>query len=186
MEQITLANRMSDVQESATMALNARAKQLAADGKTVYNLTAGELAAETPEYIRESVAGKLHHNKYTPAAGLPELRATIADESREFYGLDWIEPLNVVVTAASKPALYASLLAIVNPGDEVIVPMPAWVTYMELIKLVGASVVPVPLTDAFDIDPEAVLAAVTPRTKAVILNSPNNPTGAVFSEAALR
>ncbi len=186
MSRIVLADRMSAVQESATMALNARAKQMAAEGKTVYNLTAGELAVETPEYIRSHVAKKLHHNKYTPAGGLYELRKAIAEESREFYGLDWIQPSNVVVTAASKPALYAGLLTLVNPGDEVIVPMPAWVSYMELIKLAGGEVVPVPLTDGFDIDPHAILSRVSPRTKVVILNSPNNPTGAVFSEPALK
>lgn len=167
------------------MALNARAKQLAAEGKTVYNLTAGELAADTPEYIKSAVSKKLHHNKYTPAAGMYELREAIAEESREFYGFDWIKPANVVVTAASKPALYAALLALVNKGDEVIVPMPAWVTYMELVKLVGGVIVPVPLTDTFDIDAEAVLAKITSGTKAIILNSPNNPTGAVFSKSAL-
>jgi aspartate aminotransferase len=181
-----LADRIAALQESATMALNARAKRLAAEGKTVYNLTAGELAADTPEYIRKHVATKLHHNKYTQAAGLPELRSAIAEEACEFYGLDWIQPANVVVTAASKPALYASLLTLVNPGDEVIVPIPAWVSYMELIKLAGGKVVTVPLTDEFDLDPEAVLAKVTPRTKAVILNSPNNPTGAIFSERTLK
>lgn len=185
MSKIALADRMSAVQESATMALNARAKQLAAEGKTVYNLTAGELAADTPEYIKSAVSKKLHHNKYTPAAGMYELREAIAEESREFYGFDWIKPANVVVTAASKPALYAALLALVNKGDEVIVPMPAWVTYMELVKLVGGVIVPVPLTDTFDIDAEAVLAKITSGTKAIILNSPNNPTGAVFSKSAL-
>ena len=177
---------MAALQESATMALNARAKQLAGEGKTVYNLTAGELAVSTPEYIREHVSGKLQHNKYTPVAGLYELRELIAKESKEFYGLDWIKPANVIVTAASKPALYASLLALVNNGDEVILPMPAWVSHMELIKLTGGKVVPVALTDTFDIDPEAVLAKVSARTKAVIINSPHNPTGAVFSKSALK
>lgn len=186
MSSISLADRMSAVQESATMALNARAKQLAAEGKIVYNFTAGELAADTPEYIREAVAGKLHHNKYTHAAGLHELREAIAEESRKFYGLDWIKTANVVVTAASKPGLCATLLALVNQGDEVIVPMPAWVSYMELIKLAGGVTVPVPLTDEFDLDPAAVLAKISPRTKAIILNSPNNPTGAIFSKPALR
>ncbi len=187
MSRIVLADRMAAVQESATMALNAKAKKLAAEGKVVYNLTAGELASDTPEYIQKAVAKKLHHNKYTPAAGLSELREAIADESREFYGLDWIKPENVVVTAASKPALYAALLALVNQGDEVIVPMPAWVSYMELIKLTGGVVVPVPLKDGtFDIDSGAILGKITPRTKVIILNSPNNPTGAVFSKAALQ
>lgn len=186
MNRIVLADRMAALQESATIALNARAKQLAADGKTIYNLTAGELAADTPEYIRAAVAKKLHHNKYTPPAGLPELRAAIAEEAARFYGLDWIKPANVVVTAASKPGLYASLLALVNDGDEVILPMPAWVSHIELIKLAGGIVVPVDLTEDFDLDPNAILAKLSPRTKAIIINSPHNPTGAVFSRTALK
>jgi aspartate aminotransferase len=186
MNQIELAERLGRVSESATMALNARAKQLAAEGRTIYNLTAGELAADTPEYIQAAVAKKLHLNKYTPVGGLPELREAIAEQARKFYGLSWIKAEHVVVTAASKPALYASLLALVNEGDEVILPLPAWVSYSELIKLAGATVVPVPTSDDFDLDPEAVLAKISPRTKAIILNSPNNPTGAVFSRAALK
>jgi aspartate aminotransferase len=185
MDQIKLAERMGGVSESATMALNARAKRLAAEGRTIYNLTAGELATDTPAYIQEAVGKKLHLNKYTPVAGLPELREAIAEQARAFYGLKWIKPENVVVTAASKPALYASLLALVDEGDEVILPLPAWVSHGELIKLTGATVVPVALTDTFDLDPDAILAKVSPRTKAVILNSPHNPTGAIFSKAAL-
>jgi len=180
-----LAERMSSLSESATLALNARAKKMAAEGKTVYNLTAGELASDTPEYIQSAVAKTLKQNKYTAVAGLPELREAIAAGAREWYGLDWIESANVVVTAGAKPALYASLLAVINPGDEVIVPIPAWVSYIDLIELVGGSVVPVPLTDGFDLDPAAIAAKITPRTKAILVNSPHNPTGAIFSKAAL-
>lgn len=186
MNKIDLAERMNRVNESATMAVDARAKQLAAEGKTIYNLTAGELASDTPDYIQEAVSKKLHHNKYTPPAGLPELRRAIAESSREFYGLDWIEPANVVVTASTKPAMYASLLALVNHGDEVILPTPAWPTHSHLIGLVGGKVIEVPLAANFDLDVDTVMAAITPRTKAVVLNSPHNPTGAVFSKASLR
>jgi aspartate aminotransferase len=185
MTDITLAQRMELMQESATLALNARAKQLAAEGQTIYNLTAGELATDTPDYIQEAVAKTLKQNKYTPVAGLPGLRQAIAEESKTFYGLDWIEPQNVVVTGGAKPALYATLLALINPGDEVLVPVPAWVSYMQLIELVGGVVVEVPLTEDFDIDPEAVKAKLTPRTKAIFINSPQNPTGAIFSKSAL-
>ena len=119
-------------------------------------------------------------------AGFPELRAAIADNSREFYGLDWIRPENVVVTGGAKPALYASLLAIINPGDEVIVPVPYWVSYKQLIELVGGVMVEVPLTESYDLDVDAITGAITPKTKAIILNSPHNPTGAVFTSAALK
>jgi aspartate aminotransferase len=177
---------MAAMDESATLALNARAKQMAAEGQTVYNLTAGELATDTPDYIQKAVAQKLHLNKYTPVAGLPELRERIAAHNREFYGLDWIEPANVVVTGGAKPALYATLLALINPGDEVILPVPAWATsYRPLIELAGGTVVEVPLTEAYDLDPALIKASLTPKTKAIILNSPNNPTGAIFSRSAL-
>lgn len=180
-----MASRLTTLDESATLALNARVKLMAAEGKQVYNLTAGELATDTPEYIQEAVAKTLDQNKYTPVAGLPELRQEIALNARKFYGLDWIGPANVVVTGGAKPALYASLLSLVNPGDEVILPTPAWVSYKHLIELVGGKVVEVPLADDFDLDPTAVLEALTPQTKAIILNSPHNPTGAVFSHGAV-
>jgi aspartate aminotransferase len=180
-----LAERMSGMSESATLALNARAKQLAADGKPIYNLTAGELASDTPVYIQQAVVKILDQNKYTPVAGLPELRHQIAANARLFYGLDWIQEGNVVVTAGAKPALYATFLALINPGDEVIVPTPAWVSYNQLIEMVGGKVVEVPLTDKFNLDVERIIASVTPKTKAILINSPNNPTGAIYSKEAL-
>ncbi len=186
MRQLKLASRIDGIEESATLALNARVKQLAVEGKTIYNLTAGELACETPAFIQAAVAKTLHLNKYTPVAGLPELRQKIAAHARDFYQADWIQPANVVVTAGVKPALYASLLALVNPGDEVIVPSPAWVSYKHLIELVGGTMIETPLTDTFDLDPSTIADHITPKTKLVIINSPHNPTGAVFSDGALR
>lgn len=185
MKEIELASRLSLMSESATLALNARVKQMAAEGKTIYNLTAGELASDTPKFIQEYVAKTLELNKYTPVAGLPELRRGIAKNAREFYEQKWIEEKNVIVTAGVKPALYAALLALINPGDEVILPTPAWGTYYHLIELVGGVVVEVPLRDNFDLDPMAVASKLTDKTKAIILNSPQNPTGAVFSKSAL-
>lgn len=182
-----LADRLASVSESATLALNARAKQLAADGKTIYNLTAGELATDTPQFIQDAVAQTLQHNKYTAVAGLAELRQAIADHAREFYGLDWVAAENVVVTAGAKPALHASFLALINPGDEVIVPTPAWMTsYQPLIELAGGKVVAVPLTDTLDLDVDAIKQHINDKTKAIIINSPNNPTGAIFSRDALQ
>lgn len=186
MNKIELAGRMGGVKESATMAVDARAKQLAAEGKVIYNLTAGELATDTPDYIQAAVAKKLHLNKYTPAAGLLELRRAIAESAREFYGLNWIKPANVVVTSSTKPAMYASLLALVNHGDEVILPIPAWPSHRHLIQLVGGRPVTVPMTSGFDLDVKAITSKITPKTKAIMLNSPHNPTGAVFSGTALK
>jgi aspartate aminotransferase len=182
---IVLADRMSAMSESATLALNARAKQLASEGKQIYNLTAGELATDTPDYIQEAVAKTLDQNKYTPVAGMPELRQQIASNSRLFYGLDWISDGNVVVTGGAKPALYAAFMALINPGDEVIVPTPAWVSYNAIIELAGGKVVEVPLSEKFDLDSEAIIAKITPKTKVLLINSPNNPTGAVYSKQSL-
>lgn len=186
MGEIKLASRMATMKESATLALNARAKQLAAEGKTIHNLTAGELATDTPDYIQAAVAQKLQHNKYTPVAGLMELREAIAQHSREFYGLGWIKAENVVVTAGAKPAIAASLVALLDADDEVIVPTPAWtVSYKPLIELAGGHMVEVPLTAELDLDVQAIEAAITTKTKAIIVNSPNNPTGTVYSTAAV-
>lgn len=186
MSEVKLAARMAAMNESATLALNARAKQLAAEGRTIYNLTAGELTTSTPEFIQEAVATKLDQNKYTPVAGLAELRQKIADHANEFYGFDWVAAENVVITGGAKPALSAAFLALLDEGDEVIVPVPAWVSYINLIELAGGRAVEVPLTADYDLNVESVVAAITDKTKMIILNSPHNPTGAVFSEASLR
>jgi aspartate aminotransferase len=180
-----LADRLQAIEESVTLALNARAKQLAAEGRAIFNLTAGELASDTPEFIQKYVAQQLDKNKYTPVAGLPKLRTAIADHSRDYYGLNWIKANNVVVTGGAKPALYATFLALINPGDEVIVPTPAWVSYVDLIRLVGGVVVEVPLTASYDLDVPAIKAKLTPKTRAIIVNSPHNPTGAIFSQKAV-
>lgn len=185
MSERKLADRLSTMNESATLALNARVKQLAAEGKQVFNLTAGELAGDTPEYIKAYVSDKLHNNKYTAVAGMPELRHQIADMTRTYYRLDWIKPDNVLVTAGAKPALYVSFVALIDPGDEVIVPVPAWVSYNKLIELAGGKVVEIPLHEEYDLDVAAIAKHITPKTKAILLNSPQNPTGAVYSKSSL-
>ncbi len=183
---VDLASRLATMNESATLALNARAKRLSAEGKTIYNLTAGELATDTPDYIQEAVSKTLKNNKYTAVAGLPELRQKIASHAKEFYGLDWIEAENIVVTGGAKPALYAAFLSLINPGDEVIIPTPAWVSYVDLVKLAGGAVVTPPLTELYDLDIEYIKSKITPKTKAILVTSPHNPTGAVFSEQAIQ
>jgi aspartate aminotransferase len=124
-------------------------------------------------------------NKYTPVAGIPKLRQEIAELAKTYYDLDWIQLSNVVVTAGAKPALCATFLALLNPGDEVIVPTPCWVSYNHLIELAGGVVVEVPLNEQFDLDPTAIAANLTPKTKAILINSPHNPTGAIFSKKSL-
>lgn len=176
---------MESLRESTTLALNAQAKSMALQGETIFNLTAGELASDTPEYIQEHVSTKLSMNKYTPVAGLPELRGLIADSAAKSPGLNWVTSSNVVVTAGAKPALAATFLAILNQGDEVIVPTPAWVSYRHLIELAGGKVIEVRGTDDFDLDVPAIKRSISPRTKAIIINSPNNPTGRIYPKASL-
>lgn len=170
---------------SPTLALNSHAKKLALEGKKIYNLTAGEPNWSTPDYVSEKVAQHLHENKYTDTAGMLELREAIAAYVKEHYRCEWVEASNVVVTPGAKPALYTALLTILRPGDEAIVPAPYWVSYRQLIELCGATFVPVETTDSYGISPQAIADAITDRTKCLILNSPNNPTGAVYAKSDL-
>jgi aspartate aminotransferase len=181
-----LSKRLNTIEESATLALNTKAKELAASGRKIYNFTAGEPSTDTPGYIRDYVAGKLDQNHYTPVPGMPELRAAIAGHGKEFYSADWIKPENVLIVAGGKPGLYLSLLSILNPGDEVILPTPAWVSYKYIIELAGGTVVKARLADDFDLDVANIEAAITDKTKAIIINSPNNPTGSIYSPDSLQ
>lgn len=185
MKSYNLAARMDSLEESATLALNAKAKAMKQAGQTVYNLTIGELPCETPNHIAETVAEKLYENKYTPVAGLPQLRQMIAEETKHFYKLDWITAANVVVTASVKPALYTTLLALLNPADEVILLKPYWFSYKYEVNLAGGQPVDVALDEHFDLDLDKIEQAITPKTKAIILCSPSNPTSSVFSPAKL-
>jgi aspartate aminotransferase len=181
-----LSSRLNTIEESATLALDTKAKELAAAGNKIYNFTAGEPSTDTPEYIKEYVAGKLDQNHYTPVPGMPELRAAIADHATEFYSAGWIKPENVLIAAGGKPGLYLSLLSILNPGDEVILPTPAWVSYKYIIELAGGTVVEARLDDNFDLDIANIEAAITDKTKVIIINSPNNPTGSIYSPDSLQ
>ena len=156
-----------------------------AEGREVFNLTAGELDFSTPDYIQKSVASQLDQNKYTAAAGLEGLRQAIAQYENKRLGLRTIEAANIVVTAGAKTGLYGLLQVLLNPGDEVILPIPAWVSYVHMITLAGGQAIPVPLTPKADLDAETIKKALTPKTKLIIINSPHNPTGAVFSKKAL-
>lgn len=180
-----LAGRMAELKESATLAMNAKVKKLSAEGKTVYNMTVGELACDTPEYIKEYVATKLDQNKYTPPDGLPELRKKVADHCSEFYELDWIKPENVIVTASAKPALWAVYSALLDPDDEIIIPIPAWVSHLDLVKIAGAKIVTTQLDSNNDLDLDDIKTKITKKTKAILLNSPQNPTGGILSNEKL-
>jgi aspartate/methionine/tyrosine aminotransferase len=180
-----LNKKLSHLNESATIALNTEVQAMQKRGIKVLNLTAGELDFETPKEIREYVIGQMHRNKYTPTLGLPELRTKIAEDVTKQYR--WpVAGENVAVTTGAKQALYTVFQVILNTGDEVIIPTPTWVSYEYQVLLASGKSVFVPLTKEFDLDVNAIKKALTPKTKAVVVNSPHNPTGAVFSPKSLQ
>jgi aspartate aminotransferase len=183
-----LADRLKTLAPSSTLAVQAKAQELRRRGVDVISFGAGEPDFDTPERIKDAAiqAMRRGRTKYTEVGGVPELRAAVCGKFKRDNGLDY-EPADVLVSCGAKHTLFNMVVALLNPGDEVLVPSPYWVSYPEQARLVGAVPVGVPTPEAtgFDLDPDRLRAAVTPRTKAIVLNSPNNPTGAVFSPAAL-
>jgi aspartate aminotransferase len=184
-----LADRIKALAPSPTLAIQAKAKAMRAQGIDVISFGAGEPDFDTPERIKEAAirAMRKGHTKYTEACGIVELREAVCQKLKRDNGLDY-EPADVLISVGAKHTLYNAVVALLNPGDEVLIPAPYWVSYPEQVKLVAGVPVAVPTeeADGFQVDPGRLAAAVTPRTRAVVINSPNNPTGAVFSPAALR
>jgi aspartate aminotransferase len=185
---VALADRLKTLAPSATLAVQAKAKELRARGVDVISFGAGEPDFDTPQRIKDAgvEAMRRGHTKYTEVGGVPELRAAICGKLKRDNGLDY-EPADILVSVGAKHTLFNLVVALINPGDEVLVPSPYWVSYPEQVQLMGGVGVPVETTEAsgFDLDPDRLRAAVTARTKLIVVNSPNNPTGAVFSPAAL-
>lgn len=183
-----LARRLQAIKPSATLALNARAKALAASGKDVVVLAAGEPDFDTPEFVKQAAIDALRtgFTKYTATAGMPELREAVCRKLEKDNGLKYA-PDQVVVTAGGKQSLYNCFQALLDEGDEVIIFAPYWVSYPDMVHLAGGTPVIVPTReeDGYAPDPAAIKKALTPRTRAIILNSPANPTGAVYSRATL-
>lgn len=184
------SERLSNVSESITLRLNALAQQMRADGQDVINLTVGEPDSPVPENIKNAAKQAIDQNrsKYTPAAGIPELRAKIAQATnvaQPSLATPW-SAKNVVVTAGAKQALFNAFMALVNPGDEVVLFAPYWGTYLELIHLCqGVPVIIDTRSNHWRVDAEALKKSVTSRTKLIVLNSPSNPTGLVASREEL-
>ena len=183
-----LAQRLKTLAPSATLAVQAKAKELRARGVDVISFGAGEPDFDTPHRIKEAAAAAMQcgHTKYTEVGGVSELRSAVCAKFKRDQGLDY-EPADILVSCGAKHSLFNLMVAVLDPGDEVIVPSPFWVSYPEQVRLVGGVPVVVETVEAsgFDLDGERVRRAVTPRTKVIIVNSPNNPTGAVFSRSAL-
>ena len=184
-----LADRIKALAPSPTLAIQAKAKAMRAQGIDVISFGAGEPDFDTPERIKEAAIRALRkgYTKYTEASGIVELREAVCRKLKRDNGLDY-EPADVLISVGAKHTLYNAVVALLNPGDEVLIPAPYWVSYPEQVKLVDGVPVAVPAAEAdgFQVDPDRLAAALTPRTRAVVINSPNNPTGAVFSPAALR
>lgn len=183
-----LSNIALNIQPSATLAVDSRAKEMKQAGLDVLNFGIGEPDFDTPQYIKDAgiKAIEAGQTKYTPAAGILPLRKAIAQRLKEDYDLDY-DYTQVVVASGAKHVVYVALQVLINPGDEVILPVPYWVSYGEMVRMGGGIPVEItaPESQDFKITPEQLEAAITEKTKALILNSPNNPTGMVYSRKEL-
>jgi aspartate aminotransferase len=177
-----------NIAPSPTLAVDAKAKALIAAGEDVCSFAAGEPDFDTPQHIKDACIAALQagKTKYVATNGIEELRKAVADSYLTSYGFK-VAPTQVVVSPGGKFSCYLAIMATCSPGDEVIIPAPFWVSYPEMVKLAGAVPKAVLATDAsgFKLRPEQLEAAVTPRTRLIILNSPSNPTGAVYSKSEL-
>ncbi|WNG17978.1 pyridoxal phosphate-dependent aminotransferase [Cystobacter fuscus] len=185
---MNLANRLKAIKPSPTLALNAKAKALAAQGVDVVSFAAGEPDFDTPDFIKQAAIDALNKGftKYTPTAGIPELREAICAKLERDNHLTYA-PEQVLVSVGAKHSLYNIFQALLNEGDEVIILSPYWVSYPDMVQLAGGKPVIIETReeDGFAPDPEAIRKALSPRTKALIINSPSNPSGVVLSRDTL-
>jgi aspartate aminotransferase len=185
---LALASRSRLIAPSATLAMGAEARRLKAKGIEVLDFALGEPDFDTPENIQEAAikAIRTGQTHYTPPAGIPELRQALASMYARQRGLT-TEPAQVVISNGAKHSIHNALMAVCGPGDEVIIPAPYWVSYSDLVKLTGATPVIITTTEAasFKLTPDQFKAAVTPRTKLLMINSPSNPTGVVYDRPEL-
>ncbi len=187
-ESINLANRVTSIKPSPTLAVNAKAKALKAAGADILNFSVGEPDFDTPAHV--CAAGKQAiddgHTRYTAVPGIPELREAVAARFKADH--DWIySPDQIQVSCGGKHGLYNIFQAVLNPGDEVLLPAPYWVSYPTIVELAGGVPVIVPLDekDNFDLNPEVLAQYVTDKTRAIVINSPSNPAGSLISAKAL-
>jgi aspartate aminotransferase len=184
-----LSATLARVKPSPTIAMTAKAAEMKAAGRDVISLSAGEPDFDTPAHIREAAKRAIDEGKtrYTAVDGIPELKAAIAGKFRRENGLDYA-PAQVTVGTGGKQVIYNALMATLNPGEEVIIPAPYWVSYPDMVALAGGVpvIVPAPIGTGYKITPDQLEAAITPRTKWLIFNSPSNPTGAGYARDELK
>jgi len=179
-----LSDRVKGLKPSATLAVDAKAKALKEQGEDILNLSAGEPDFDTPEHIKKACIKALEEGftKYVATQGIPSLRKVICQRIKEDYGLDY-SPEEVIVSSGAKQAIFNLLLALVNPGDEVLILSPYWVSYPPMVEIAGGipKIVPARFEKRFEPDLTDVKASITQRTRGIILNSPSNPTGLIYS-----
>jgi aspartate aminotransferase len=185
-----LADHLKRIKPSPTIAVTDKARALKAAGRNVIGLGAGEPDFDTPENIKEAAIKAIREgraSKYTQVDGIPELKEAVARKFKRENGLDY-KTSQITVSAGGKQVLYNAFMATLNPGDEVIIPAPYWVSYPDMVLLAGGTPVEVVcrMEDGFKIKPAQLEAAITPRTKWFLLNSPSNPTGAAYTRAELK
>ena len=185
----SISSRIAEVNPSLTLAVTNEAKAMIARGEEVYGLAGGEPDIDTPEHIKAAGIAALQegHTKYTPATGIPELREALSAKFKADNNLDY-EASQICVTAGAKMACFNAILAMVEDGDEVVIPSPYWVSYPEMVRLAGGTpvIVETKESNGWKMTPDQFESAMTPATKMVIINSPSNPTGAIYSEDELR
>ena len=190
MTELAPSDALARVAPSPTMAVTQKARDLRAAGRDVMALAAGEPDFDTPEHVKDAGIDAIRRGEtgYTAVDGIPELKEAVAAKFARDNGLSYDPGTEVVVTPGGKYLIYAAMLATLNPGDEVVIPAPYWVSYPDMVKLAGGTPVIAETTaeEGYVLSPEKLDAAITPRTKWVILNSPSNPTGVVYGPEATR
>lgn len=184
-----ISSKIASLSPSLTLKVTNRAKALKAAGEEIYGLAGGEPDMDTPEFIKQAAITALEEGqtKYTPSAGIPALRQAIADKLRK-DNLVGYKPEQIIVSCGAKHACFNAIMAVIEEGDEVIIPAPFWVSYPEMVLMAGGTPVIVETKEENDwkLTPEEFEDAMTPRTKMVIITTPNNPTGSVYTEEELR
>ena len=183
-----LSDRLNRLSPSATLAMSQRSSELKAQGVDIINMSVGEPDFNTPDHIKEAAIKAVQDNwtRYSPVPGYPDLKKAIAAKLKNENGLDYL-PSQILCSNGAKQSVCNAILALVNPGDEVIIPAPYWVSYPQMVLLAEGTPVAIPTTieQDFKVTPEQLEQAITPRTRAIILCSPSNPTGSVYSAAEL-
>ncbi|HTD66155.1 MAG TPA: pyridoxal phosphate-dependent aminotransferase, partial [Candidatus Limnocylindria bacterium] len=184
-----ISHRAASLAPSLTLAIDSKAKAMKAEGLDVVGFGAGEPDFDTPQHIKDAAIKALNDGftKYTPSSGIPELRQAIADKFKHENGLTY-KASQVIVSCGGKHSCYNVILATCEEGDEVIIPAPYWLSYPEMVKLAGAKPIVINTSDKteFKVTPEQLRAAITPRTRLFVLNSPSNPTGTVYTPTEIK